>query len=213
MRLLSGIVFLTILACGPLAQSSLVLTITQLPNGPITIGTPASFQVSAHSNSGSQTVGALDFTISLSNNAGGGGIFTSGVNSIVGTGGFFNQFPGYSIDYSIAPTNLTLDASETVFGTVTLNTTSPNVVAGNYTVGLNGLDALDAGNNPITFAAPPVLNYTLSFTAVPEPTSMAFISAMVMGSYGIHRLRRRRLPNDEKNSSVSANDETNPATC
>jgi hypothetical protein len=194
MSRVAGIVFLLAAFCGQ-AQASLVFTITQLPSGPINIGSSVSFQVSAHSTTATQTLSAFDLTIALSNAAGEGGQFTGGASEVPGTGNFFDPFPNTQVDYSWAPNpNLTItNSQETPLVTLTLGTTGGNVEPGNYSISLSGLLALDGGSNNIPIDPPASLNYSLAFSPVPEPSSLICFSIATLGCYGIRRRKRKSL--------------------
>jgi hypothetical protein len=180
-------------------KADLVLRVAQTaPAGNIDLGlsNAATFSVFLSSTVANQSFLGLDFTISLSSNTGAGGLMVAGTNDLLplssNPAGFFaGSFtaPGsFTANFSTVANNaLTLQTTESLLATVTLS--SVGATAGDYTVSLSQLDAIDGGFNQLAFSGTSTLSDAYSITAVPEPSSM-LLTAIVGAGFMVRRRRR-----------------------
>ncbi len=184
-----------VIAALPLsAVAGIIFRVQQItPTGSILIPGPATFAVTAESDSGNQPVTGIDFTVDLSDTSGKGGLLTGGSNTLFTTGGFFASdfFPAGSGVYAEFSTNdpvgATVTSSPTQVATFTLGTTMAEVVPGTYTISLSSLLVLSGGNQVTSSQVP--TQYTVA--AVPEPGTLA-LAGLAAGGLGLTHLARRR---------------------
>lgn len=201
MRIASCLVGLVLLFTGftGVGKADLVLRVAQTsPAGDIVVGSSnaATFSVFLSSTVANQSFLGLDFTLSLSSNTGAGGLMVAGTNDLLplssNPAGFFSgsfDAPGsFTANFStIALSALTLQTTESLLATVTLS--SVGATAGDYTISLSQLDAVDGVFNQLAFSGTSTLSDAYTITAVPEPSSM-LLTAIVGAGFMI---RRRRL--------------------
>ncbi len=156
------------------------------------------FNILVRSTVANQSFLGVDFTLTLSESNGSGGLFSSGVNVLFpnssNPGGFitgtFNNGPVSEVVFStLANSAVTLGTSDSLLARVVLTTVGANL--GNYSMSLSGLDAIDSGFNQITSTSAGPLNYSIA--AVPEPSSMALLGCVALGGYIIRRRRRAAI--------------------
>jgi hypothetical protein len=200
-RIASCVMGLVVLFTGltGVGKADLVLRVAQTaPAGNIDLGlsNAATFSVFLSSTVANQSFLGLDFTISLSSNTGAGGLMVAGTNDLLplssNPAGFFaGSFtaPGsFTANFSTVANNaLTLQTTESLLATVTLS--SVGATAGDYTVSLSQLDAIDGGFNQLAFSGTSTLSDAYSITAVPEPSSM-LLTAIVGAGFMVRRRRR-----------------------
>jgi hypothetical protein len=202
-RIASCVMGLVVLFTGltGVGKADLVLRVAQTaPAGDIEIGLPnaATFSVFLSSTVANQSFLGLDFTINLSSNTGAGGLMVAGTNELLlassNPAGFFAgsfDAPGsFSANFStiLLGSAITLQPTESLLATVTLS--SVGATAGDYTVSLSGLDAVDGGFNQLAFSGSSTLPNSYTITAVPEPSSMLLTA---IAGVGFMIRRRRRL--------------------
>ena len=198
----TAMIFLAVGLMTNVGRADLVFSLEQatpsggasLPNGNASAGV---FNILVRSTTASQLFLGADFTITLSSSTGAGGRMVSGSNELLKPGsndaGFFaGSFaaPGaISANFStIANSAVTLSTSNSLLAKVTLSTVG--ATDGTYSLSLSGLDAIDSGFNQIATSSAGNLSYTISSSAVPEPSSIALVSVVAGGM--AYRLRRRK---------------------
>ncbi|MFZ4733738.1 MAG: PEP-CTERM sorting domain-containing protein [Planctomycetia bacterium] len=177
------------------ADAGIIFRVTQTsPVGTITLPQPATFAVTLESDSGSQVITGVDFTVKPGGTAGQGGIITGGTNLLFAQGGFFgSDFPpqgtGLSVDYStFSFTGATLTSTPTQIATFTLATSGTAVVAGTYSMALSGLVVLDQAFGEIS----PVSAVPATYTVAPVPEPSTLVMAGLACGVGLFKLRRGR---------------------
>jgi hypothetical protein len=184
MRLaLSLILTLCLAQC---ASASIVFSLIQDPStpGPIVLGSTAVFTVQISSDSGTiNNLAGVDFVIEaddplFTGTAIAGGQFISGTNDLFGPlGGFVLAFPSsFQVFGANAGTGLTITAEPTTVARLTLSTAG--ATAGDYTMNLSSLLAVDPGFDALSIVAAAPLAYTI-ITAVPEPSSLALVGLAI----------------------------------
>ncbi len=194
--------FFFILMCcfGSLCQAAIVFSVTPtLPTIDLTVGSTQTFNVFARSDTGfSVPVSNIDLNITAGVGNASQGVFTSATGSLfpssngnwdlVGTPGqaFFSR--------TLVGSTVTVLSTNTLIGTVTLDATG--VPDGTYDLLMDQLNALDANFIPITSIAFPasgiVAQYTITGSAIPEPTSLALAGVVCVLTL-IRRQRRKSL--------------------
>lgn len=180
MRLVLSLVVTLCLA--QFASASIVFSLIQDPStpGPITLGNSAVFTVQISSDSGTiNNLAGVDFVIEANDpgftgTAIAGGQFVSGTNDLFDpNGGFVLPFPSsFQVFGANAGVGLTITAAPTTVAKLTLSTAG--ATAGNYTMNLSSLLAVDPGFNALPILAAAPLAYSI-ITAVPEPSSLVLI--------------------------------------
>ncbi len=183
MRLVLSLVMTLCLA--QFASASIVFSLTQATPGPITLGSSAIFTVQISSDSGTiNNLAGIDFVIEANDpgftgTAVAGGQFTAGTNDFFApNGGFALAFPSsFQVFGANAGAGLTLTSTPTTLATLTLSTAG--ATAGNYTMNLSSLLAVDPLFNSLPVVAAAPLAYSIIITAVPEPSSLALIGLAI----------------------------------
>lgn len=196
------IVTVALLACLVVGSSSasagLIFSIAKTsPTGDVPPGsaTAAVFGVFVRSDVPNQSFLGADFALAISSTTGAGGRYVAGTNDLLvpGVGGFIGSpftAPGsVAVSFSSAAnTAVTLGTTDTLLATLTLSTAGADVLEGNYSMTLSGLDAIDSGFFQIATSAAGPVNYTI--TAVPEPTTVVSLG-MATGIVGIGIARKK----------------------
>lgn len=183
------------------ASAGLIFSVAKTsPAGDVPPGsaTAAVFGVFVRSDVPNQSFLGADFALAISSASGAGGRYVAGTNDLLvpGAGGFIGSpftAPGsVAVNFSsLANTAVTLGTTDTLLATLTLSTAGAEVLEGNYSMTLSGLDAVDSGFNQIATASAGPVNYTI--TAVPEPTTIASLGiAAGVAGIGIARKKLRR---------------------
>ena len=180
------------------AHSAIILTVSQQNAGPIALNSTAVFNVFATSDAGSiNNFAGLDFFIDA-NDSGLVGNITTGGTIVSGTSNFFTNGGGFvpgvfPNSFGVFSANqgagLSLTGAPQLVATITLNTAG--AVAGNYTMGLSNIAAVDPGSNALAASGTGV-GYTLAVSAVPEPSTIVLLSVGVCGVFGRRVLKRRK---------------------
>jgi hypothetical protein len=171
------------------AHAEIVFRVAQLPSSsPIEIPDTATFAVTLESTTGSQVITGVDFDVNLSAADETGGVITGGANELFATGGFFvSDFPGTVIGFSTFDVaGATMTASPTQIATFTLDTSDALVAPGDYTISLSALLVTDGSFGELGVSGVPV-----TYTLVPEPSTMALVG-LACGGLGLTGLSRRK---------------------
>lgn len=155
------------------------------------------FDIFIRSTNANQTFLGCDFTLTLSEADGKGGLFASGINVLMPDSsnpdgfikGSFDQGPISQVTFSTIP-NSTLNLGTSNILLARLTMTTVNADAGNYSMTLSGLDAIDGGFNQIPSSAAGDGSLSYSIAAVPEPSSVLFA---VIGIGGVAWRGRKQL--------------------
>lgn len=196
MRLVLSLIMTLCLA--QFASASIVFSLIQDPStpGPITLGSSAVFTVQISSDSGTiNNLAGIDFVIEaddpgFTGSAIAGGQFVSGTNDLFNpNGGFALAFPSsFQVFGANAGAGLTITAAPTTVAKLTLSTAG--ATAGNYTMNLSNLLAVDPLFGPIDVSAASATTLAYSIiTAVPEPSSLALVGLAIT----LTCTRRRKL--------------------
>ena len=173
------------------ACAEVVFSVSKVSPGPISLGDSAVFEVLAKTKSGTQNFSIVGFDVGLSRLDGAGGVFTSYANYIGGTGWFIDSTGTLGLYDGASGNGITqLTTSDTAIASITLSTSNPTVLLGDYSVSLSNI-YMDDGALVITTSAAEPTTYTI--TSVPEPSAMLLVSACAIAAVGV-RFRRRFSP-------------------
>ena len=172
----------TVLSLSQLGEAAIIFSLSPATQS-IVQGTVGQFDLSVRTDvAGGQQITALEANVvSSAPNS----LFTSASQTFLLTGVIDRSTPGQAFISTSLAGGISLGTTDTLFARLFLSTT--NVALGNYTMSLNQL----AANSP-TLAGLPIQNGgTVSFTVVPEPTSMALV-ALVVSGLGMCRFVKRK---------------------
>ena len=194
------------------AQADLIYSVEQIggPN-PITVGSTAQFGIflrtdlpAGNAGTPAQQPAGMDLFLELADPNGAAGRFTAGALTIAGgTGGFdqadFNAGGTFIIFGSQFPAIVFPNNTTAVeIARLTLDTTGATV--GTYNIALTDFFAVASNFSQINGTALSVPSYTISPTAIPEPSSMALVGCCAFGGYVIRRRRLKAKAKAEANA-------------
>ena len=172
-----------VLSLSQLGEAAIIFSLSPATQS-IVQGTVGQFDLSVRTDvAGGQRIDGLEANI-VSNAS--NSLFTVASQSLLlNNGAIDRSTPGQAFISNFLAGGISLGTTDTLFARLFLSTT--NVALGNYTMSLNQL----AANSP-TLAGLPIQNGgTVSFTVVPEPTSMALV-ALVVSGLGMCRFVKRK---------------------
>lgn len=184
MRIAIAVLFLLL----GLVQSSDAAVVFSMspPNSTVVQGATASFSVFVRSTlAGGEQVDGLEANVIAS-----AGNFTSGTTFLLNNAPVDLTTPGQAFMSNFLVGGFNLTNANTLFATLNLSTTG--VAAGNYTLQFEAGSL--AANSPTLAGLPVVdggpINFTVSISAVPEPSSTMCLLGLVGVTYALHRKRR-----------------------
>ncbi len=179
-------VFLFVLV-GIVEPSNAAVVFFLNPNNSTVIqGSTATFSVFVRSTlAGGEQVDALEANVITT-----AGNFTAGNTFLLNNGAVDLSTPGQAFLSNFAGGGFNLTNANTLFANLSLSTVG--VALGTYNI---SFDPGSLSANSPTLAGLPVvdggpINFTVSVTAVPEPSSMLALVGIMVGGFALHRKRR-----------------------
>jgi hypothetical protein len=186
LRFLFALTFLFSSAVASIGRADVIFSIAKTTPGDVLLGSTATFDVFARTDTGTQAFQVLTFDFVLDNTTGAGGELTNPTQNALGGGwAIIDPYTALYDGLSTGSFN-SLTTTNAFVGQITVTAANPAALAGTYTMRLANVSVTPLSGSVNASAAAP-LSYTIS--AVPEPGSMALVCVMGLGA--AWRYRRR----------------------
>lgn len=185
--ILFAIAFSSILSS--VGRADVIFSIAKTTPGDVVLGSTATFDVFARTDTGTVSISVLGFDFVLDNNTGAGGQLTLPTESFLNNGWAIIDPYTALYDGTTGPTTFNqLTETNTLVGRITLSAANPPALAGTYRMRLLNTSVTPTGGSVNSTGG--FLDYTIS--AVPEPTSMALVGIVGVGALAGYRRRNKK---------------------